>query len=334
MLWSVQTQSTRVKAPVISDPENVPVEALSTNEKSTLNLSGRVRFDRPLEDSSVNHENDYYKILKFINKTKFTFTYVDNENNKGLVHKCNSKHKCAECVNLKPSDSFHSSLTHRKYVTKCDDKNINTLICSTSNCIYLITCCRCGLQYVGKTVQSLKDRFSGHRTGMKNPFADNRCKILRKHFSVGLCKNANYIVNIIEKLSVSGRDDNGNPISGVTVERQKKETEWMLTFQTVYSYGLNDRVGDEYMAEKDSRVVGNKFLPLHRPYKGPEYNYSKNKLDNSFLKQHFVKILTTHLDHNLKVAGYFICVSIKSFKKSFLKHICNDVYDFLSSKAD
>ena len=52
------------------------------------------------------------------------------------------------------------------------------------------------------------------------------------------------------------------------------------------------------------------------------------------LKQNFVKILTTHLDHNLKDAGYFIRVSIKSFKTSFLKHICNDVYDFLSSKAD
>ena len=111
---SVQTRSTRVKAPAISDPDNVPVEALSTNEKATLNLSGRVGFDRPLEGSSVNHENDYYKILKFINKTNFTFTDVNNEDNKGLVHKCNSKHKCALCVNLKPSDSFHSSLTHRK----------------------------------------------------------------------------------------------------------------------------------------------------------------------------------------------------------------------------
>ena len=60
----------------------------------------------------------------------------------------------------------------------------------------------------------------------------------------------------------------------------------------------------------------------------------KKKLDNSFLKQNFVIILTTHLDHNLKDAGYFIRVSIKSFKKSFLKHICNDVYDFLSSKAN
>ena len=55
---------------------------------------------------------------------------------------------------------------------------------------------------------------------------------------------------------------------------------------------------------------------------------------NSFLKQNFIKILTTHLNHNLKDAGYFIHVSIKSFKKSFLKHAWNYVYDFLISKAD
>ena len=64
---------------------------------------------------------------------------------------------------------------------KCDDKSINTLNCSFSNCIYLITYCRRGLQYVEETVQSLGDRFSGHWTGMRNPFADKRCKILSKH---------------------------------------------------------------------------------------------------------------------------------------------------------
>ena len=137
-------------------------------------------------------------------------------------------------------------------MTKGNDKNINTLNCSTSNCIYLITCCRYRLQYVGETVQSLRDGFSGHRAGMKNPFADNKCKILSKHFSVGICRNANYIVNINEKLSGSGRDDNGIPIPGVTVERQKKEKNWMLTLQTVYPYSLNDRVCDEYMTEKES----------------------------------------------------------------------------------
>ena len=36
----------------------------------------------------------------------------------------------------------------------------------------------------------------------------------------------------------------------------------MLTLQTVYSHVLNDSVANEYMAEKENRVVGNKFLPL------------------------------------------------------------------------
>ena len=40
-------------------------------------------------------------------------------------------------------------------------------------------------------------------------------------------------VCIIEKLSGSGRDDNGIRIPGVTVIRQKKERQWTLTIRTV-----------------------------------------------------------------------------------------------------
>ena len=76
---------------------------------------------------------------------------------------------------------------------------------------------------------------------------------------------------------------------------------WILSLQTVYTYGLNDR-GDEYMTGKQSRAVGNKFLPLHCLYKCPDFNYSKIKLDNSFFKQNFVKILATRLTHNSKDA--------------------------------
>ena len=345
---SIQTRSSRVKAPAISDPDNVHVEVISTNDKTTPNLSGRVDFDGSFEGSHSNNNNnrnnnnnnnddddnndDYFKTLEYINKSRFSYTAEDNNNN-GLVHKCNSNRKCALCNNLKPTDEFYSSMTHRKYVSKSYDNNI-TLDCSTSNCIYLISCCRCDLQYVGETVQSLRDRFSGHRAGMKKPFADNKCRILSRHFGIGPCKNANYTVNIIEKLSGSGRDENNKPLPSVTSERQKKETKWMLTLQTVFPYGLNDRVGDEYMTEKDSRVIGNKFLPLKRSHDRPPYNANKNKHENSFLRHNFVKVLTRHLDHNLKDTGYFIRVSIKSFKKSFLKHISNDIYDFLSNKSD
>ena len=77
------------------------------------------------------------------------------------------------------------------------------------------------------------------------------------------------------------------------------------------------------MTEKDCAVVGNNFLPFQSHYKRPEYNYSKVKLDNYFLKQNFVKGFTPHLDHNLKDAGYFNRVSTKSFKNGFLKHACD-----------
>ena len=83
------------------------------------------------------------------------------------------------------------------------------------------------------------------------------------------------------------RDDNGISIPGITAERKKREMKWRLTLQTVTPYGLNDRVGYEHMAEKDVRVVDNKFLTLHCLYKRPDYNYSKIKLDNPFLKHFF-----------------------------------------------
>ena len=101
----------------------------------------------------------------------------------------------------------------------------------------------------------------------------------------------------------------------------------MLTLQTVYPYGLNDRGADEYIG-----LLAISFY--HYVIYTNVHIIITLKLNLIVLSWNFVKILTTHLDHNLKDASYFIRVSVKSFKKSFLKHVCNDVYDFLSSKAD
>ena len=101
----------------------------------------------------------------------------------------------------------------------------------------------------------------------------------------------------------------------------------MLTLQTVYPYGLNDRGADEYIG-----LLAISFY--HYVIYTNAHIIITLKLNLIVLSWNFVKILTTHLDHNLKDASYFIRVSVKSFKKSFLKHVCNDVYDFLSSKAD
>ena len=80
-----------------------------------------------------------------------------------------------------------------------------------------------------------------------------------KYFGAGLCANANYMVNIIEKLSGSERDDNGLPFHGIIVDRQKWEE--IDSQPSNCPYGLHDRLGNEYTAERDRRVAGNKFLP-------------------------------------------------------------------------
>ena len=99
---------------------------------------------------------------------------------------------------------------------------------------------------------------------MNHPEKDNTCRVLCEHFSKGLCKNATYTVHIIEKLQGTGRDEKGVINSAITAIRRKKETDWMLRLRTVFPHGLNGRIGDEYMSEKDCCNVNAKFPPLKR----------------------------------------------------------------------
>ena len=48
-----QTPGTRVKASVILDPDNIPVESHSTNESATFNLSVRYRPDKVIDHWNV-----------------------------------------------------------------------------------------------------------------------------------------------------------------------------------------------------------------------------------------------------------------------------------------
>ena len=62
----------------------------------------------------------------------------------------------------------------------------------TSNVIYLFTCSICNLQCIEETAQQLNARFTGHRSGMKNPDKHGTCKILSRHFNQGVCKGSAY----------------------------------------------------------------------------------------------------------------------------------------------
>ena len=76
------------------------------------------------------------------------------------IQKC--KHKgCKLRADFVPSDRIVSSSTQRIYdvVIPPGTKFVN---CQSSNLIYLLTCSKCSLQYVGETIQGLNQRFSEH----------------------------------------------------------------------------------------------------------------------------------------------------------------------------
>ena len=243
-----------------------------------------------------------------------------------------SKHGCKLCYHLSTKDHFVSTSTHRMYQSVIPP-NIDHLDCNSSNVIYLITCKKCRLQYVGETAQKLRERRNHHDSCFHHPEKDNYCRILSDHFSKGLCKNATYSLHIIEKLEGSGREENGEVDSAVTTIRRKKETEWMLKLRTVFPYGLNDRVGDEYMTEKDNSVIATKFPTLKRAHNRHRVR-TKVHTSSNMITEHFLYIINESLRRNLKNTMNLIRVLLSTLKKSNCKTLYGRISEYLVDKHD
>ena len=72
--------------------------------------------------------------------------------------------KCRCCQSLDNDPIYTSYSTGRRFIFN-KKGNFN---CKSSNLIYLISCKKCGLQYVGQTRQALHCRLNGHRHSMYN----------------------------------------------------------------------------------------------------------------------------------------------------------------------
>ena len=246
------------------------------------------------------------------------------------IHKHNSQNGCKLCHTISTKDHFVSSSTHRVYEAVIPE-NISSLNCNSTNVIYLITCRKCKMQYVGETAQLLRDRIRHHNSCINHPEKDNTCKVLSEHFSKGFCKNATYTVNIIEKLQGTGRDEDGVIDSAITRDRRKIETDWMLKLRSVFPHGLNDRVGDEYMSEKDCCNINRKFPPLKRM--NPKHRIrSKIFASSGIILKHFIYIVNESLKTNLRNTMNLIRVLLSSLKKSSCRLLYDSITDYLSEK--
>ena len=110
--------------------------------------------------------------------------------------------------------------------------------CRTKNTIYLVTCKLCDKPYIGRTVQALRERMSGHRGNFyKVLAAHNDVDESKDDYSLGLHLahehhsidrgdfNKHFQLQILENCSPSSLE--------------KKEHLYIHKFRTLYPVGLN-----------------------------------------------------------------------------------------------
>ena len=128
---------------------------------------------------------------------------------------------------LNESGSFTCKTTNQIFQSK---KHIN---CQTSNCIYLITCSTCGIQYVGQTKNKILTRFNSHHFDIQH----NSDTTVARHFNKCLCNNPAKF----DGLSISVLCFIRSPpdTKSGQVERDMEEKCWIHHLSSVVPRGLN-----------------------------------------------------------------------------------------------
>ena len=250
------------------------------------------------------------------------------------ISKCDNLNKrCQLREFFVPADKVVSTTTKRMYdvVISPGEKNIN---CHSTNVVYLLTCNNCALQYVGETVCALSERLSGHTTTIRDLAKGqvHGCKRLPEHFNNGNCKGSDFTVRILEKLGGNGRvGPNKRDLQDGTSKRLRlsREKHWMLKLRTVFPFGMNEKVGDEW-AHDEVTPVSTKFPKLCRSVRVTK----GNKLNRNKTLESFLDSLNNILINNIKEAMNYLRVFLFSSSKTILKSIYTALADMLNDSSD
>ena len=154
---------------------------------------------------------------------------VDSRGPKGLLLgtvKCSSK-RCEVCKYFDEHSHFKGSQDDRRY-------SINySLNCNSNNVVYLVTCKKCLLQYVGSTITKFRLRFNNHKSRIRRHEMLGQAEkesddLLYQHFcSEGHCGLSDVRIQLIDR--VNGEE-----------QLREKEAQWAYKLKTLRPNGLND----------------------------------------------------------------------------------------------
>ena len=215
------------------------------------------------------------------------------------------KKSCLTCSCIVEETEFHSAANGQKFtgIYSFEDKEPHVLNCKSVNVIYMLQCVTCNSQYIGETVQELKDRMSDHRK-TTSPGKTGGNYRLRQHFacSLGVCQT--FKIFIIQKLCGSGRmkelKDNSKLYKidpSITQIRKEYEDDWIRTFHTQYPYGCNDRID----SLKNKSMFNCTFAMFKSVKSSRQRTWNRNRNSSSINVEIIVNKLIEFLNHNFSV---------------------------------
>ena len=190
--------------------------------------------------------------------------------------------RCKTCDYISQGSTFVSNVTKKSYNVVSPNLSMD---CTSDNVVYLITCKKCGIQYVGETSQKLRSRFSNHRNRLKK--LTNL--YLYHHFSSDGHSVDDMSIMPIEELPSSDR-------VSATSQRLEREDYLCRELCTYYPYGLNDNVrGIGNISKQHGLVVYTLFNRRQRKFR--KRNKRRRKIDYDDITSRFEDCVRDYKSH-------------------------------------
>ena len=191
---------------------------------------------------------------KEIYRSKFS-SFLQDPGTNHRSHRCGGK-RCGLCPHIQESSTFTSTKTSETFQLQ------HSLNCSSQDVIYLITCTRCGLQYVGQTATPLRERFWKYRNRINRQEPHPNLTLVEEHFRP---ENNHEGMKDLSVIPIAQRT---NPTKDSTFGeslRQPLEEFWINVLKTKDPDGLNTKLKGE-----------SSVLPLIVPYSSPTKTWSNS----------------------------------------------------------
>lgn len=176
-------------------------------------FSNNPNLKQKLVRSSLVSDNN--NINNIVNNNK----QVSDLANSGMF-RCDSR-RCRCCRYISERRYFQSAINYRRF--SLNDR----CSCKTSNLIYLISCDKCHMQYVGQTGRALADRINDHLSNIRL----KKSTPIALHFNLPNHSVSDFTITAIEKLP-----DTKNALN----LRLTKEITWQNLLQTAFPLGINN----------------------------------------------------------------------------------------------